>query len=210
MNALAAENWEYFVRLNLPPGLDAGETNEFLDRWLNPATREDWKIMAPTSNASDIEADLPRLQTPTLVLHSKGFPIFGPTESIRLAASIRNSRLVLIEGPDQQSPGTGAAHLMGAASSEGLAALDAFLADLPAPPDGATHAASPMPPPGALSARELDVLRLLAAGKSNQQIAGELIISLSTVAKHVTSILAKTGTANRTEAATYAHRYHLV
>ena len=61
-----------------------------------------------------------------------------------------------------------------------------------------------------LSARELEVLRLFAAGRSNQQIAGELVISLSTVAKHVTSILTKTESANRTEAAAYAHRHRLV
>jgi NarL family two-component system response regulator LiaR len=50
------------------------------------------------------------------------------------------------------------------------------------------------------------VLRLVAAGKSNLQIADELVISLNTVQRHVSSILAKTGLANRTEAATYAHR----
>jgi DNA-binding NarL/FixJ family response regulator len=60
-----------------------------------------------------------------------------------------------------------------------------------------------------LSAREAEVLRLLAAGKSNQQIADELVISLSTVLHHVTNILTKTGCVNRTEAAAYAHRHSL-
>jgi DNA-binding NarL/FixJ family response regulator len=54
------------------------------------------------------------------------------------------------------------------------------------------------------------VLRLLAAGRSNGQIAEELVISQSTVAKHVTSILNKTEATNRTEAAVYAHRHGLV
>lgn len=57
-----------------------------------------------------------------------------------------------------------------------------------------------------LSQREQDVLRLLAVGKSNREIAAELYISLSTVATHVRSILTKTNTANRTEAAAYAMR----
>jgi LuxR family maltose regulon positive regulatory protein len=48
------------------------------------------------------------------------------------------------------------------------------------------------------------VLRLLAAGKSNQQIADALVISPSTVLHHVTNILTKTGCSNRTEAAVYA------
>jgi DNA-binding NarL/FixJ family response regulator len=62
---------------------------------------------------------------------------------------------------------------------------------------------------GGLSRRELDVLRLLVAGKRNPQIAEALCISSNTVAKHVTSIFAKTGTANRTEAAVYARNHGL-
>jgi NarL family two-component system response regulator LiaR len=49
-------------------------------------------------------------------------------------------------------------------------------------------------------------LRLIAAGKSNQQIADELFISLNTVTHHVSNIFNKSGAANRTEAAAYAHR----
>ncbi|PON16763.1 hypothetical protein C2W62_16720 [Candidatus Entotheonella serta] len=71
----------------------------------------------------------------------------------------------------------------------------------------------PPPPPlmdlDDLSPRELDVLRLLATGKSNREIAEALFISLSTVATHVRNILTKTGCANRTEAAAFALRHGL-
>jgi DNA-binding CsgD family transcriptional regulator len=60
-----------------------------------------------------------------------------------------------------------------------------------------------------LSQREVEVLRLLAAGRSNRDIAEALYISLNTVATHVRNILTKTGTANRTEAAAYALRHGL-
>jgi DNA-binding CsgD family transcriptional regulator/tetratricopeptide (TPR) repeat protein len=60
--------------------------------------------------------------------------------------------------------------------------------------------------PDGLSAREADVLALLASGLSNREIGRRMIISEHTVANHVRSILRKTGTANRTEAAAYAHR----
>ena len=45
------------------------------------------------------------------------------------------------------------------------------------------------------------MLRLLAAGRSNQRIAHDLVVALDTVKKHVTHILGKLGAANRTEAA---------
>jgi DNA-binding CsgD family transcriptional regulator len=60
-----------------------------------------------------------------------------------------------------------------------------------------------------LSPREIDVLRLLAAGKSNREIADALFISRNTVPTHVRNILTKTGCTNRTEAATYALRHGL-
>jgi DNA-binding NarL/FixJ family response regulator len=53
------------------------------------------------------------------------------------------------------------------------------------------------------------VLRLLAIGRGNADVAMVLEISLNTVATHVRNILAKTGCANRTEAAAYAMRHGL-
>ena len=60
--------------------------------------------------------------------------------------------------------------------------------------------------PDSLSRREVEVLRLLAEGLSNEQVGGSLFISPYTVANHIQRILEKTGTANRTEAAVYAVR----
>jgi DNA-binding CsgD family transcriptional regulator len=58
--------------------------------------------------------------------------------------------------------------------------------------------------PDGLTAREVEVLQLLAIGRSNKDISMVLSISLNTVATHVRSILNKTSSANRTEAAAYA------
>jgi DNA-binding NarL/FixJ family response regulator len=60
-----------------------------------------------------------------------------------------------------------------------------------------------------LSPREVDILRLVVRGLSNRQIGEELFISEHTAANHIRSILRKTSCANRTEAATYAHRHGL-
>src|SRR5205823_1711416 len=64
--------------------------------------------------------------------------------------------------------------------------------------------------PDGLSEREVEVLRLLTAGLSNQEIGERLHISANTAANHVRSILMKTGAANRTQAAMYAAQHQLV
>jgi DNA-binding CsgD family transcriptional regulator len=74
-----------------------------------------------------------------------------------------------------------------------------------------THAPGPDGPlPDGLSARELEVLRLVARGLSNREIGASLFISEHTAANHVRSILRKTDSSNRTEATAYAYRRGLV
>jgi DNA-binding CsgD family transcriptional regulator len=68
--------------------------------------------------------------------------------------------------------------------------------------------ARPLGPDG-LTGRELEVLRLLASGLSNQEIGARLHISANTAANHVRSILMKTGAANRTQAAMYAATHEI-
>jgi NarL family two-component system response regulator LiaR len=73
------------------------------------------------------------------------------------------------------------------------------------------HTTKAPPPPGSdLTERELEVLELMAHGLNNQQIAQQLIVSLSTIKYHVSNIISKLGAANRTEAATLALHHHLV
>jgi len=61
-----------------------------------------------------------------------------------------------------------------------------------------------------LTEREMEVLRLIASGKSNQDVADELFIGIKTVKFHVTNILAKLGVEDRTQAAIYAFKNGLV
>jgi DNA-binding CsgD family transcriptional regulator/tetratricopeptide (TPR) repeat protein len=63
--------------------------------------------------------------------------------------------------------------------------------------------------PGGLSPREAQILKLVARGLSNREIGQELTISEHTAANHIRNILRKTNCANRTEAASYAHRQGL-
>ena len=64
--------------------------------------------------------------------------------------------------------------------------------------------------PSGLSPRELEVVRLIAAGRTNAAIAAELFLSEKTVARHVSNIFGKLGVGTRTAAAAYAFEHGLV
>ena len=107
-----------------------------------------------------------------------------------------------------------------AAQRTGQAAADVplgYLAQLrrafdagPATPDPGQNAPAGPGIVDPLTGRELEVLRMLAAGRSNQAIAGELVVTLDTVKKHVGHVLAKLGAANRTEAVARARELSLI
>jgi ATP/maltotriose-dependent transcriptional regulator MalT len=71
-------------------------------------------------------------------------------------------------------------------------------------------AGSPAAAVGGLSPREVEVVRLLAAGKSNRAIASQLFISEKTVARHVSNIFAKLGVSTRAAATAYAYEHGLL
>jgi LuxR family maltose regulon positive regulatory protein len=80
----------------------------------------------------------------------------------------------------------------------------------PAPSPARQASAISSAPGASLTRREQEVLRLLAAGASNQDIAHTLVISLDTVKKHVSNLLGKLGATNRTQAITQARARSLL
>lgn len=92
-----------------------------------------------------------------------------------------------------------------------LATARATFARLGAVPDERAVAGllSPGAPSG-LSAREVEVLRLLASGMSNAEIAAALVLSEKTVARHLSNIFTKLDVRTRTAAAAFAFEHHLV
>ena len=89
-----------------------------------------------------------------------------------------------------------------------VAALTGSSPPAPAPTPGA-----PVPPaarPDGLSSREIEVLRLIAQGASNREIAETLVISEGTVKNHISNILGRLGLRDRTQAALYARENGLI
>jgi pimeloyl-ACP methyl ester carboxylesterase/DNA-binding CsgD family transcriptional regulator len=196
--SLADDDWDLFVRSQSGIGqvADIPTTLRFMKLAITPA---DYGALMRAFSRSDLGNVLSRVQTPTLVIHARESLLFRAEESIKVAASIPRSRLVLTDGASSFADPT-----------QGLKALDDFLASLSDVEEPGAAASGVARQTDGVSGREIEVLRLIAAGRSNQQIADELVISASTVAKHVSSIYAKTGAANRVEAASYARDHGLV
>jgi DNA-binding CsgD family transcriptional regulator len=94
-----------------------------------------------------------------------------------------------------------------------LDAADWIFGRLGAAPDRARAQAlsgKPAKPAGGLTARELEVLRHVAAGKTNRVIAADLFLSEKTVARHVSNIFTKLGLSSRAAATAYAYEHDLV
>jgi LuxR family transcriptional regulator, maltose regulon positive regulatory protein len=116
---------------------------------------------------------------------------------------------LVLAAPDHRQRVAAAGHVPPDYLTRLLAAFPPAAARIPQPPGRAGAG----PPPGLvepLSERELEVLQLLAVGRSNQQIAQELVVALDTAKKHVSHILDKLGVANRTQAVARARELELL
>jgi DNA-binding NarL/FixJ family response regulator len=94
-----------------------------------------------------------------------------------------------------------------AAAESDLATAVTIYGELGAAPDVARLDAGPLP--GGLTAREAEVLRLIAAGASNRDAAAALFISAKTVDRHLANIFTKIDVSSRTAAAAWAHEHRL-
>jgi DNA-binding NarL/FixJ family response regulator len=126
-------------------------------------------------------------------MHPRDFIWLPPDESMKLASSIAGARFVLLDGM-----------LPLGDASQAIPLIEAFLSAIPqtAVPRRNDSRAAVLDPK--LSMRENEVLKLIAEGLSNKEIAAALTLSVRTVERHAGSIYAKTGVRSRVEAAAYA------
>jgi len=193
-----AENWDLFIQSLVPPTLPEDEFQLWCKAMGETSDPEDWQIEQRSVFHSDVTDALPGLHMPTLVLHSRKFPFIGAPEVRRLAAAIEDARFESIEG-----------RLLLPGDTQPLTVIDAFLREVGSRPASRLESAPALPPAG-LSPRQIEVLRHIAKGGTNRQIASALVLSERTVERHVADIYAKIGTANRAQAAVYAQQHGLV
>ena len=174
-------------------------------RFLGAMTREDLFTSQDGLFGATLRPILPSLSVPTLILGSRSSEDLPWLEKTfrEQATLVPGGRLVLFDFNRVYPPGLS---LEGA--SPAFLAIQQFLNSLADAERDAAKIRSDATHSG-LSAREIEVLRLVAAGRSNQQIADELVISLNTVRRHVSNVFDKTGVANRTEASVYARDHGL-
>jgi DNA-binding CsgD family transcriptional regulator len=133
----------------------------------------------------------------TLVMTRRDVPWLGVDVARGLASRIRGARLVVVEGSSIAPVG---------AEGDVLEVVREFLSDESEVPASRTAVDRQV----SLTAREAEVLSLLAGGCSGKEIAAQLTVSLSTVQRHIANIYAKIGAHGRVAAAAYAIKHGLV
>jgi pimeloyl-ACP methyl ester carboxylesterase/DNA-binding CsgD family transcriptional regulator len=186
MVGIAERNWDGFLHGWVPGDFTPEQRRELVDYFKQARNRDDWLISARAFSVSDVSRDLQQLRMPTLVLHPRDFLWLPPEESMKVAANIEGARFQLLDG---LLP-LGEPHAC-------VSAIDSFLAGLAAVTEGAPPT---VPTPVALSGRQREVLQLVAAGKTNREVADDLVLSVRTVERHLAEAYAKMGVHNRFEA----------
>jgi pimeloyl-ACP methyl ester carboxylesterase/DNA-binding CsgD family transcriptional regulator len=192
--SLIERDWELYTELEGHRALDdlgengAGWYTSYLRESVTPGGL---KAAFEVIRKFDVSELLPQVTTPTLVLHRRLSRSQSLGVARELTSQILGARLVAVDG---RSPVPFASDVDGVVS-----AIDEFLSK-------ADDSRSSL---GGLTPREMQVLRLIAAGNSHREIAGALVLSERTVARHVTNVYSKIGVHSKAEATAYAIRHDL-
>jgi pimeloyl-ACP methyl ester carboxylesterase/DNA-binding CsgD family transcriptional regulator len=142
----------------------------------------------------DISETARHITQPALVLHARRDRAVPYDEGRRLASLLPNARFVTLESDN---------HIL----QEGEPAWEAFLAEVRAFLPGGDHALTVADDVSELSEREREVLTLVAAGMSNEQIAERLYLSTRTVERHLSNVYAKLRLTGKSARAAAAARF---
>jgi DNA-binding CsgD family transcriptional regulator/pimeloyl-ACP methyl ester carboxylesterase len=201
--SLIEQDWDLFADTAAHQwmGWSAGEAGRATaDAIREAVTPRIARATMQAASAADVTELLPRVAARTLVLHPRDMTQIPVDVARSLAAGLPRGRLVALEGAQPvlftENPG------------EVVSLLVGFFRD------GIEPAGVPLPgtigrralPSEGLSPREMEVLRLVAGGESNSQIARRLGLSTHTVERHVANLYRKVGARGRADATAYALR----
>jgi pimeloyl-ACP methyl ester carboxylesterase/DNA-binding CsgD family transcriptional regulator len=195
--SLVDQDWDLFVESAAHAwlGWSAGESGRLVaDGFRTAAASAVARAWFTAAAGIDVTDLLPRVRTPTLVLHRQGARQVPVEVSRRLADALPHGTLRTLDGA------LPTLFLEDTAGDVDLVVRFRTTGDV-APP-----AVRPAARPDGVTARELDVLRRLAAGDSNGEIARVLGIAVHTVERHTASLYRKIGARGRADATAYAVR----
>jgi DNA-binding CsgD family transcriptional regulator/pimeloyl-ACP methyl ester carboxylesterase len=200
------EDWDLFTEsiAHAQVGWEEGELgHQAATLMRDSVTHEATRAFDAAAAAVDVSSLLPQVQAPTVVFHRRQLPHPAITVSQSLAAGIPHAQLVVLEGRsivpyvgDMDAP----LHALEEILGEGTRNRPST--------QPARRPAQPLIEP--LSERELEVLELMAAGLSNQEIAEKLFITVGTVKTHVNAIFGKLDAHSRTRAVARARALNLL
>lgn len=204
--SLIERDWDTFVEsvthawLGWPDGEEGRLAADWFRTSTSPAVA---RATLQAAGETDVSAEAPTVRAPALVLHRRDAPVIPLAVSQAMVDALPNGRL-------RSLPGVSAS-LFFEATDEVVDLLASFAIDPSAPtPTSTTRpAARAAEVDGGLSPRELEVLRLLAAGETNGQIAAELGISVNTVERHASNLYRKIDARGRADATAWAVRHGL-
>jgi pimeloyl-ACP methyl ester carboxylesterase/DNA-binding CsgD family transcriptional regulator len=205
---VAEENWEEYTLTLASVGLNFSNAEQA--RWLAEVFRESMtpaavRAFQDAQPAVDVFDPLPEVRVPTLVIHSGAYNY--PIEHTREVASrIPGARLFIRTHTQPNFYFWSEEETRVAEEFLGVAKPLAEAAEVGVK---ATAVPSGPPYPGGLTPREVEVLRLIAAGRTSSEISRELSLSIRTVGRHITNIYGKIGARGRADAAAYALHHGL-
>jgi pimeloyl-ACP methyl ester carboxylesterase/DNA-binding CsgD family transcriptional regulator len=196
---LMDQNWEFWTKTEgyRLSEWEGGETSRWFTDWVRESvTAAGIRAAIKALRKVDVTALLPKVRAPSLVLHREGLAAITVEMAKEMASTIPGARLVLLDGPS-------IVPYLGSGGSEIAATIRSFVT---APANEAIEATPPSAP---LTPRETEILRLVAAGHTSNEISRELSLSIRTVGRHITNIYGKIGARTRADATAYAIRHRL-
>jgi DNA-binding CsgD family transcriptional regulator/pimeloyl-ACP methyl ester carboxylesterase len=197
---LRKQRWDLYTETiarlsNLP-----NQPSEIAAQFRQAVTQADHIKLVEALRWPETPLNLGMLQTATLIIDSATSPLHAHEWAAQLASAMPKAQLVSVH---DESGGSGS-FSAGSDVPAVVPVIENFIRRLPV--DAAGRGA---PQTLNLSTREIQVMRMVAQGLSNQQIADQLVISIRTVERHINHIYEKLNVRNRVQATAYAKDHGL-